>query len=34
MELATLERARRAAGRIKDLVDLAEIREIRRQRGL
>lgn len=34
MGLATLERAKRAAGRLKDLVDLAEILEVRRRRGL
>ena len=33
MSLDTLERAKRAAGRRRDLLDLAEIREIRRRRG-
>jgi hypothetical protein len=32
MSLAALERAKRAAGRLKDLVDLAEIAELRRER--
>lgn len=32
MSLATLERAKRAAGRRKDLLDLAEIQEIRKRR--
>jgi hypothetical protein len=31
MSLAALERAKRAAGRLKDLVDLAEIAELRRR---
>jgi hypothetical protein len=31
LDLGGLERAKRAAGRIKDLLDLAEIAEIRRQ---
>lgn len=34
MGLATLERAKRAAGRLKDLADLAEIREIRKRMPL
>ena len=33
MSLDTLERAKRAAGRRRDLLDLAEIREIRRRVG-
>ncbi|HEU5059717.1 MAG TPA: hypothetical protein VFU21_24465 [Kofleriaceae bacterium] len=33
MSLDALERAKRAAGRLKDLADLAEILEIRRRRG-
>ena len=33
MSLDTLERAKRAAGRRRDLLDLAEIREIRRRAG-
>jgi predicted nucleotidyltransferase len=33
MSLDALERAKRAAGRAKDLLDLAEIRELRKQRG-
>ena len=33
LDLDGLERAKRAAGRLKDLTDLAEIREIRRRRG-
>ena len=33
LSLDGLERAKRAAGRLKDVVDLAEILEIRRQRG-
>lgn len=32
MSLDALERSKRAAGRAKDLLDLAEIRELRRQR--
>jgi hypothetical protein len=31
MDLDTLERSKRAAGRVKDLLDLAEIAEIRRR---
>jgi hypothetical protein len=31
MDLDGLERAKRAAGRVKDLLDLAEIAEIRRR---
>jgi hypothetical protein len=33
MSLGALERAKRAAGRLKDLADLAEIEEIRRRSG-
>jgi len=33
MSLAALERAKRAAGRLKDLADLAEIAELRRRGG-
>ena len=33
MSLDALERSKRAAGRAKDLLDLAEIRELRNQRG-
>jgi hypothetical protein len=33
MSLDALERSKRAAGRAKDLLDLAEIRELRKQRG-
>ena len=33
LDLEGLERAKRAAGRLKDLTDLAEIRDLRRQRG-
>jgi hypothetical protein len=33
MSLDALERSKRAAGRVKDLLDLAEIRELRKQRG-
>ena len=33
LSLDGLERAKRAAGRLKDLADIAEIREIRRARG-
>jgi hypothetical protein len=33
LDLDGLERAKRAAGRLKDLTDVAEIREIRRMRG-
>ena len=33
MDLASLERAKRAAGRLKDLADLAELKEIRRRQG-
>jgi hypothetical protein len=32
LNLDGLERTKRAAGRLKDLFDLGEIREIRRQR--
>jgi predicted nucleotidyltransferase len=33
MSLDALEKSKRAAGRAKDLLDLAEIRELRKQRG-
>jgi hypothetical protein len=33
LSLEGLERAKRAAGRHKDLIDVAEIREIRRRTG-